>query len=193
MTYLRCFSGAWSSHCPGEANQSFCQRSVSEPCPQPVRPETAWKFLFFLLKPQPGTGQLSPREDLLPRRAAGLSPHPRKQHVRAWQSRGRIQRPVGAEGSGAGSHTCPEPSQGTASAAPRGDPVQRSSCADMPQGCELHQDLPNLPVLILTEAPSLQGCRPACKENTNLCPDRGVASCATGLMPSALAASPRVN
>ena len=72
-------------------------------------------------------------------------------------------------------------------------PVQCSSCADTLQGCELCQDLPNLLVPVLTEAPSLRGCRPACKENPNPCPNRGVAGCATRLMPFALAASPRVN
>lgn len=45
-------------------------------------------------------------------------------------------------------------------------PVWRSSCADTLQWCELHQDLPNPLVTVLTEAPSLWGCRPACKENS---------------------------
>lgn len=72
-------------------------------------------------------------------------------------------------------------------------PVQGSDCADMLQRCELHQDLPDLLVPVLTMAASLWGCRCACKENPSLCPKRGVAGCAAGLMPSALAASPGVN
>lgn len=31
VTCLRCFSMAWSAHCPGEADQNYCQRSILEP------------------------------------------------------------------------------------------------------------------------------------------------------------------
>lgn len=66
---------------------------------------------------------------------------------------------------------------------------QCSGLADMLQGCEFHQNLPDVLVPVLMEAPFGS----ACKENPSPCPDRGVAGRAAGLLPAVLAVNPRVN